>query len=83
MPDAVVEALEALAKLRAQSLSDLLEDLGRKELESLGAGPQITAEDIAEAVKLNRMKKLEKGAGKLRAASETTKKKQAAQKHAA
>lgn len=83
MPDMVLEALEALAKLRGQSLSDLIEDLGRKELEARGVGPQISAEDIAAAVQRNRLAKLERGSKRVKDATTSKEKKQAAHKRAA
>lgn len=46
LPGVVLDALEALARLNDQSLSDLMEDLGRAELQARGIGPKITAKDI-------------------------------------
>lgn len=57
LPAGVLEGLEAYARLRDQSLSDLLEDIGRKVLEDCGVGPEISAADIAAAIAANRKKK--------------------------
>ncbi len=46
LPDVLLEPLQALAELRGQTLSDLLEDIVRKELESRGVTPELTAEVI-------------------------------------
>jgi hypothetical protein len=46
LPDVLLEPLQALAELRGQSLSDLLEDIVRKELEARGITPELTAEVI-------------------------------------
>lgn len=46
MAGLVLDGLEALATLQGRALSDLLEELGRGELERHGITPEITADDI-------------------------------------
>lgn len=56
-PVVVLEALEALAVLRGETLSDLLVNLGRDKLKEHGIGPEITAEAIAAAIERKRGRK--------------------------
>jgi hypothetical protein len=61
LPEPILMALEAVARIQKITLSDLVEDMGREHLKEHGALPLITPEQIADEVtKLKSAKKPKK-----------------------
>ncbi len=50
LPEPILLAMEALARIQKITLSDLVEDMGREHLKEHGALPLITPQQIAEEV---------------------------------
>ena len=50
MANPLVDALEALAGLEGRTISELLDDIARQHLRSMGHEPRITGDDISGAI---------------------------------